>query len=141
MTISARNVFDASITALVPGKVNIELELTTATGLKLVSTVTADSARALGLAVGKAVVAIVKAPSVLVATGTPGKGFSARNQLAGSVAHVTPGPVNAEVAIDVGGALVHAVVTNDAVKELGLAAGVPAMAVFKAGSVMVGVTG
>ena len=56
------------------------------------------------------------------------------------VSAVKTGPINAEVAITLpGGAVVHAVVTQDAVSELGLAPGVPASAVIKASHVVLGV--
>jgi molybdate transport system regulatory protein len=51
-----------------------------------------------------------------------------------------PGAVNAEVAIALpGGGTIAATVTCDSAEELGLAAGMPATALFKASSVIVGV--
>ncbi|WP_085316517.1 TOBE domain-containing protein [Derxia lacustris] len=139
MTISARNVFEGSITAVTPGAVNSEIEITTASGVKIVSTVTVESARALGLVPGRKAVALIKAPSVIVVSGTPGLRFSARNQLTGTVVRIAAGAVNSDVSIDVGGNVLQAVVTNEAVTELGLAEGGTATAMFKAGSVIVGV--
>ncbi|MBX9715739.1 MAG: TOBE domain-containing protein, partial [Burkholderiaceae bacterium] len=56
------------------------------------------------------------------------------------VSAVKPGPVNAEIAITLpGGSVVHAVVTQEAVAELGLTVGVPACAVIKASHVVLGV--
>jgi len=57
MKISARNVFEGSITALVDGKVNAEVEVTTPGGDRIVAVVTEGSVESLGLAVGKPVVA------------------------------------------------------------------------------------
>ena len=51
-----------------------------------------------------------------------------------------PGAVNAEVEIDAGGVRIVAIVTQASARALGLAPGVPALAVFKASSVIVGVT-
>jgi molybdate transport system regulatory protein len=65
--------------------------------------------------------------------------ISARNQLAGTVTSVSTGAINAEVVIDVGGVKVVAVITNDSVKRLGLAAGKKAYAVVKASDVMVAI--
>ncbi|HEV8503413.1 MAG TPA: TOBE domain-containing protein [Casimicrobiaceae bacterium] len=65
--------------------------------------------------------------------------ISARNQLAGTVASVSTGAINSEVVIDVGGVQVVAVITNDSVKRLGLAAGKKAYAVVKASDVMVAI--
>ncbi len=83
---------------------------------------------------------LVKAPSVIVVTDGGGVRFSARNSLAGTVARVQAGAVNAEVVIDVpGGVSVAAIVTQDSANRLGLAVGKPATAIFKASSVIVGV--
>lgn len=140
MKISARNVFEGSITALVDGKVNAEVEVTTPGGDRIVAVVTEGSVEALGLAVGKPVVAYVKAPWVMVLAGQGGVRFSARNQLAGMVDSVQKGAVNSDVGIKLaGGTLVHAVITNEAVMELGLKPGVPACALIKASHVVLGV--
>lgn len=140
MNVSARNVFKGKITALVDGAVNAEVELTLPGGDKIVAIVTEGSVKALGLAVGKEAIAYVKAPWVMVLAGAPDVRFSARNQLAGTVSALHKGAVNSEVAIKLaGGASVFAVVTNEAVLELGLKEGAPASALIKASSVILGV--
>lgn len=65
--------------------------------------------------------------------------ISARNRLKGTIVEVTKGATTAHVRIDVGGSLITASITNDAVDELGLAVGVEAYAVVKASDVMVAV--
>ena len=140
MNISARNVFEGSISALVDGKVNAEVEITTPGGDRIVAVVTEGSVAALGLAVGKLAIAYIKAPWVMVLAGEGGVKFSARNQLGGTVDSVQKGAVNSDVSIRLaGGALVHAVITNDGVLELGLKPGVPACALIKASHVILGV--
>lgn len=140
MEISARNVFAGTISALVDGKVNAGVEITTPTGDRIVAIVTEGSVAALGLAVGKPAVAYIKAPWVMLLAGDGSVKFSARNQLAGTVDSVQKGAVNSDVSIKLaGGTLVHAVVTNDAVLELGLKPGVPACALIKASHVILGV--
>ncbi len=62
--------------------------------------------------------------------------LSARNQLKGEVVAVKEGAVEAQVVLDVGGQRITAVVTLDAVKDLGLAVGSDAIAVIKADSVI-----
>jgi molybdate transport system regulatory protein len=105
-----------------------------------VAIVTEGSVQSLGLAVGKPVMAFVKAPWVMVLAGEGSVKFSARNQLVGSVESVSKGSVNSEVGIKLtGGTLVYAVVTNEAVMELGLKPGVPATALIKASHVVLGV--
>jgi molybdate transport system regulatory protein len=140
MNVSARNVFKGKISGLVDGAVNAEVELTLPGGDRIVAIVTEGSVKALGLAVGKEAIAYVKAPWVMVLAGAPDVRFSARNQLAGTVSALHKGAVNSEVAIKLaGGTTVFAVVTNEAVLELGLKEGVSASALIKASSVILGV--
>ena len=63
--------------------------------------------------------------------------ISARNQFAGTVVSVEKGAVNAVVAIEVApGKNIKADITCEAVEDLGLEAGKPAIAVVKATNVM-----
>jgi molybdate transport system regulatory protein len=140
MNVSARNVFKGKITALVDGAVNAEVELTMPGGDKIVAIVTEGSVKSLGLAVGKEAVAYVKAPWVMLLAGPANVKFSARNQLAGKVGKLQKGAVNTEVAVTLaGGTTVFAVVTNEAVMELGLKEGSEASALIKASHVILGI--
>ena len=65
--------------------------------------------------------------------------ISARNRLKGKIVEVILGATTAHVRIDVGGSIITASITNEAVNELGLAAGQEAYAVIKASDVMVAV--
>lgn len=65
--------------------------------------------------------------------------ISARNRLKGTVTDVTKGTTTSHVKIDIGGAVVTASITNEAVAELKLAKGQTAYAVIKASDVMVAV--
>jgi molybdate transport system regulatory protein len=141
MAISARNIFRGRITALHEGPINAEVELTTANGDRIVAMVTDASVKSLGLATGKEAVAIVKAPWVVLMTGKAEFRFSARNQLQGKVVKLNRGPVNTQVTLALtGGSSLGAVVTNDAADELGLKVGAEATAMFKASSVLLGVS-
>ncbi|MGE5471321.1 MAG: TOBE domain-containing protein [Bacteroidota bacterium] len=140
MSVSARNVFKGKISALVDGAVNAEVELTTAGGDKIVAIVTEASVQSLGLAVGKEAVAYVKAPWVMLLAGHEAVRFSARNQLSGTVSVLHKGAINTEIGITLpGGATVFAVVTNEAVLELGLREGAATSALIKASHVILGV--
>ncbi len=140
MKISARNVIQGKITAIVGGAVNAEVELTTSGGDKLVAIVTEGSVESLGLAVGKPASAYIKAPWVILLTGQPDMRFSARNQFSGTVARLLRGAVNSEVALELpSGALIHAVITNEAADDLDLKQGAAATALIKASHVIVGV--
>ena len=65
--------------------------------------------------------------------------ISARNKLKGTVVEVTKGATTSHVRIDVGGSVVTASITNQAVEELKLAKGQQAYAVIKASDVMIAV--
>jgi molybdate transport system regulatory protein len=140
MRTSARNQFFGTVTRVVPGAVNDEIELAIAGGQKIVAIVTRESTDNLALAPGRQVFALIKSSSVIVMTAGEGVRLSARNQLAGTVARLTRGAVNAEVVIALGGGgTVAATVTNESVDTLGLAEGLAATALFKASSVILGV--
>lgn len=140
MKVSARNAFRGTVDGVVEGAVNAEVGIALPSGDRLVAVVTRESARSLQLTPGRPVVALVKAPWVMLMTEGSDIRLSARNCLAGTVKAVTAGAVNAEVVVALpGGTEIVAVVTNDAVAELGLAPGVAATAVIKASNVIVGV--
>ena len=138
MKTSARNQFVGTVSRIASGVIDDEVEIALASGQRIVATVSHESVARLGLAIGRAVFALVKASSVVVVADAGGAQLSARNQLAGTVASVQPGAVNAEVEIDAGGVRVVAIVTQASARALGLAPGVPALALFKASAVIVG---
>ena len=65
--------------------------------------------------------------------------ISARNILKGKIVDVVKGQTTAHVSIDIGGTVMMASITNEAVDELGLKKGMPASAVIKSSDVMVAV--
>ncbi|QCP54580.1 LysR family transcriptional regulator [Trinickia violacea] len=145
MKMSARNQLSGTITSIKYGAVNDEISLGLPGGQTIVAVVTHESTESLGLAEGGAAFALIKASSVLIlvddAGGAPIK-ISARNQLRGTVSKVTRGAVNSEVSLELGGGtVVTAIITNESVDTLALAAGGEAVAAFKASSVILGVNG
>lgn len=64
--------------------------------------------------------------------------LSARNVLKGKVTEVKKGQTTAHVRIDIGGSVVTASITNEAVDDLQLKVGNEASAIIKASDVMVG---
>jgi molybdate transport system regulatory protein len=83
-----------------------------------------------------------KASNVLVMTDDANIRLSARNCLSGTVKSLNIGPVNAEVGMALpDGAEVHATTTHRACDALGIKEGMPAKAIFKAPSVILGVLG
>jgi len=66
--------------------------------------------------------------------------ISARNQLAGKVAKITIGAVNAEISVALrGGGEVVAVITKTSATVLGLKKGSPVVAVIKASDILLAV--
>ena len=142
MRISARNQWTGKVAKIRRGAINDEIVMKLAGRDRVVAVITRESAETLGLEVGGDVIALVKASSVIVGTGRGARlALSARNQLAGEITRIVPGAVNSEVVITLrGGQTVAAIITNVAAKELRLKAGQQARAIFKASSVILGVT-
>ncbi|MGD0960033.1 MAG: TOBE domain-containing protein [Methylomonas sp.] len=142
MKTSARNQFNGVIKEVHIGSVNAEVVVELSGGEFVVASVTKESVEALGVKPGISVIALVKAPQIIVVYDFGGYKLSARNQLAGKISGVTPGAVNAEVDIEVkGGQKIAATVTMDSVSSLGLQKGQAVTAVFKAGAVLLAVPG
>lgn len=69
---------------------------------------------------------------------TPVK-LSARNQIKGRIVGVMRGATTSHIRLDVGGSVITASITNEAVDDLGLKDGQTAYAVIKASDVMIGI--
>ena len=142
MKASARNQFTGIVNEVLIGAVNAEVHLSLKGGETIVASITKESVENLGIKAGLEVIALVKAPQIIVVTDFGGYTLSARNQLQGTVTQIKPGAVNSEVDIELqGGEKVAATVTNDSVESLGLRKGQSATAVFKAGAVILAVAG
>jgi len=140
MLASARNTFTAQVQAIDDGAVNSQVTLSLPGGDTLVAVVTRSSVQALQLAPGKEAIALIKAPWVMLATRASGQLLSARNQLAGRVSQIESGAVNSEVTLTLtGGTPLCAVVTNEALRELGLRPGKEAVALIKSSDVVLAV--
>jgi molybdate transport system regulatory protein len=122
------------------GVVNVEVQIRLKGGEIIVASITKESAEVLEIKQEMEVIALVKAPQIIIATDLGGYRLSARNQLQGTVTKVTRGVINSEIDISLnGGDLVAATVTNDSVDSLDLNEGQSATAIFKAGSVILAV--
>jgi molybdate transport system regulatory protein len=137
MKSSARNQFVGKVTSVIPGPVNAEIELTLASGDRLVAIVTMGSVKELGLHEGSEATALIKAPWVILMTDDAGLKTSARNHLRGAVSRLVKGAINTEVTLQTSGGLtVNAIITNESVESLGLDIGKPVSAIVKASHVI-----
>lgn len=138
MKTSARNQFAGTVAAINKGAVNTEVVLNIQGGDQLTAIITNDSVDNMGLAVGKAAYALIKASFVIVTTDAVKT--SARNHLCGTVERVTDGAVNAEIVIALnGGNKITAMITEGSTQSLGLKAGDHACALIKASHIIIGV--
>lgn len=139
MTISARNQLAAKVATVKKGSTNDVIEVVLGSGEKLASVITSESTQNLGLEVGSDVIAIFKAPSVILSTDND-LILSSRNQLKGKVQQITNGAVNAEVVVKTdAGTELTAIITETSLKNLALEIGKEVTALIKASSVILGV--
>jgi len=141
MKTSARNQFYGKVAEVRSGAVNDEIVIELQGGDRIVSVITQESTRHLGLHPGAEVVALIKAPWVIIVDDAAGSiRMSAQNRLCGTIAKLARGAVNAEVVVQLkGGTTVCAVISNDSMDELALSEGKQVAAVFNASHVILGV--
>lgn len=140
MKASARNQFFGVVGDLHEGSINAEIVIELKGGDKLEAAITVDSLKNLGITKGTEVVALVKAPQVMIVTDLGSYRLSARNQLAGKVIRLEKGAVNTDVVVQLpGGNTVYSMVTNESVEDLGLSEGKEVVAAFKANAVILAV--
>lgn len=141
MKVSARNVFNGTVASISKGAVNAEVSLALKGDTTITAVVTNGAIDNLGLKEGMAAYAIVKASSVVIGTDLAGAKLSTRNLLTGTITKLVEGPVSCEVDLELpGGNTISAVITDGSAKRLGLKVGGSATALFKASSVIIGVS-
>ena len=140
MKISARNQLKGTISSIAEGAVNgvVAIDLGKST---VKADITMESIEELGLKEGMTAYAIIKATNVIFAAGSERiAGISARNQLFGIVDGIKKGAVNGHVSLKLAdGSIISGSITNEAIDQLGLAEGEPAVAIIKSTDVIVGV--
>lgn len=140
MKLSARNIWAGQVAAIETGAVNSIVKVALKGGDAIVSVITNNSVERLGLQPGGEVLAIAKSSSVMIGLSLQKDHLSARNIMAGTVAHILEGAVNDEVTIQLaGGSTVTSIITRESVHRLGLVPGVEAQAVIKASSILLAV--
>jgi molybdate transport system regulatory protein len=139
MQTSARNALRGTVAALAEGAVIAEVTLAVAPGVEIVAVVTRDSAVALGLAVGRPVIALIKSSFVVLAKGER-LVTSARNHIAGVVVSREDGVVSSEITLAISdGKTLTATITLHSAQAMNLAPGVAVTALVKAAHVILAV--
>lgn len=137
MKTSARNVFRGKVTSVKKGMILEEVVLQTPGGQTVVAVVTDDSAKSLGVEVGKEFTAIAKAPLVILAKADQAATTSARNRFLGTITAVEEGKVAVEVTGKLDdGTVLCSLITRESVKNLDLKVGGKIWFLIKAFSVI-----
>jgi molybdate transport system regulatory protein len=140
MKSSARNVLVGTVSRVITGSVSTEVSLQLRSGGELHAVVTNDSADDLSLQPGREVMALIKASWIILADGAAVPRTSARNCLRGKVRRVLPGPVNAEVVLDLGKDItLAAVITRGSLDGMVIQPGDDMYALIKSSHIILGV--
>lgn len=140
MRTSARNALRGTITEIDSDQLSADVAVAVAPDTTIHALVTAESARELGLVVGREAIVLIKAPFVIIAPGHEPMNVSVRNRIAGTVVRCDLGAVNAEVVLDIGGGKsIAATITAKSAETLGLTVGTPATALFDENHVIVAI--
>lgn len=140
MKVSARNLWSGKVTRLSEGAINTLVELQLKGHDKISALITNESLEALGLKIGSEVIAMVKAPAVIIVKDLGGARLSSCNILKGFIRHITEAKVNSEVSLELpGGSTISATLSTSSEQCLGLEEGEEAWAIFQETSVILGV--
>ncbi len=141
LKVSARNVFSGTITTIIQAPVNAEVTLTLKGGIPVTAIVTNGAIDKLGLKEGLSAYAIIKSSAVIIGNDIDISKVSTRNVLCGTVDKIIDGPVNAEIDLQIGGGnVITAIITHESTQKLKVKEGGKACAMFKASSVIIGIS-
>ena len=135
MSLSIRNQFPGTVTAIMAGEAMAVVRTRLAGGQDVTAAITREAADDMKLAEGTPVRALVKSTEISLATAPVG-GASIRNQLPGTVTRIVRGDAMSTVTVTLDGATLTAAVTTDSVNDLALAVHSPVVALIKSTGVM-----
>jgi molybdate transport system regulatory protein len=139
MRTSARNQLRGIVKTVRTGAVNADVILDLGGGLEIFANITNEAVEELGLAPGREAVALIKASFIMLSPDANLR-ISARNQLRGTIGAIVHGSVNAEVKIQLPlGRILTAIITEEALTELGLVQGAACSALIKSSHVLIAV--
>ncbi len=141
MKVSARNVFSGTIEKITKGAVNAEVILLISGGTRITSNITNGAVYNLSIKEGLNAYAIIKSSSIIIGTDLDGSKISARNIMTGKISKIIEGPVSSEIDVAVtGGNVISATITHGSSEKLALKEGERVSAIFKASSVIIGIS-
>jgi molybdate transport system regulatory protein len=139
MKVSARNLWSGQVIQLSLGAINTLVELQLKGRDRLSALITNESVETLGLVKGTEVIAMVKAPAVIIVKDLGGARISSCNILKGRICRITEGEVNCEVSLELpGGSTISATLSTSSKQSLDLKDGDEAWALFQESSVILG---
>ncbi|HUI21464.1 MAG TPA: molybdenum-dependent transcriptional regulator [Methylocella sp.] len=137
LKLSVRNALYCTVVKISPSPVNVEIKLEVSPEVMISAVVTNASVNELGLAPGRRCIAMVNAPSVMLAQGGTAPRISARNKIAGVVIHRVDDAIDSEVVIDIGsGKTLTAVITREGADAAGAVKAAKVLAIFKTSHVI-----
>ncbi|OIO02385.1 MAG: hypothetical protein AUJ49_06190 [Desulfovibrionaceae bacterium CG1_02_65_16] len=137
MRTSARNTFLGTVSRVRAGEVLTEVTITTKSGKEIVSVITGDSVKNLGISEGKNLAAIIKAPFVLLAKEEGQSVMSARNRFPATIDKIHGDDISVEVTGKLDdGTTMCALITDESKDKLSLKPGDTVWFFFKAMSVI-----
>lgn len=139
LKLSARNQLMGIVSAIRADEVSVAIELTIKGSDKLFSSITLHSFDDLGMSIHDKAIAIIKASSVVISREKADSAMY-ENSLQGNIINLVMGHTHTEVTLELESkSTITATITNATCKELGLANGQMAYALFKASSVILGI--
>lgn len=139
MSLSARNQLSCQIIDIKTGAVNSQITAKLSNGEILRASITVESEKNLGLKIGKKVIFIFKAPSVMLANDEE-LNLSAANLLKGRVIEAKIGSVNAEIVLEINNhQTVTAIITKESAMQMKIGVGDELVAIIKASQIIIGV--
>lgn len=134
---SARNCFFGKVKNIVQGDIQTRVEMSSLEGYSIITVITNDSLKRLGLSPGRLITAEVKASLVILHEGDVSPECSAENRVSGVVTKITKGEVNTEYIVKISETTeICAVVSSTRSSPFGLNIGDCAWALFNCSAVV-----
>jgi len=139
MSLSARNQLNCEIIDIKQGAVNSQIIAKLAGGEELKASITLESQNNLNLKIGKKIIFIFKAPSVILSNDNNIK-LGVENQLIGKVIEAKIGSVNAEIILEINNhQTITAIITKESAMDMKIGVGDELISIIKPSQIIIGV--